>query len=49
MKVVSTHESQGPYVVIEDADFDPETHTAYEDDTPDAPDTLKRGRKAKAE
>jgi hypothetical protein len=31
MLIKSTHlESQGPFVIIEDADFDPETMEAYD-------------------
>ena len=38
MKIISTHpESQGPFVVIEDADFNPEIHEAYEDEPAGGP------------
>ena len=38
MKILSTHpESQGPFVVIEDADFNPEIHEAYEEEPAGGP------------
>lgn len=39
VRVVSTDEaSQGPFVVINAADFDPALHTLYEDDAAPEPD-----------
>lgn len=42
VRVVSTDEaSQGPFVVMNKRDFDPEVHTLYEESAP-----AKRGRKS---
>lgn len=35
LRIHSTHKpSQGDFVIIEDADFDPTIHTLYEEDKP---------------
>jgi len=49
MKIKSTHpESQGPFVLIDDADFDPATMEAFDvAEEADAP--KKRGRPFKSE
>lgn len=45
VRVVSTDpETQGPFVVINAAEFDPDVHTKYEPDTPaPAEGEMKRG------
>lgn len=51
-KINSTHpESQGPYVLIEDADFDPAIHTEYSEEAPSPkePPPKKTGKQAAAE
>lgn len=52
MKIKSSHESQGPFVLINDEDFDPLTMEEFAPDAPpdDAADApKKRGRPAKSE
>ena len=53
MKIKSTHpESQGPYVVINDEDFDPALHVKYDDEpvpANDSPAPVRRGRPPKGE
>lgn len=48
VRVVATHPSQGDWVVINKADYNPEMHELYSDDAPKGQDSpAKRGRPRK--
>lgn len=49
IKIKPSHPSQGDFVIIEEADFDPTKHQKYDEQKPTVPAEAPRRRSAKSE